>query len=48
VLVYAMYREGFVYFKAGYSSALTIVFFLLVLLVTALKFGILEKKVHYR
>ncbi len=48
VLVYAMYREGFVYFKAGYSSALTIVFFLLVLLVTAVKFGVLEKKVHYR
>jgi multiple sugar transport system permease protein len=48
VLVYAMYREGFVYFKAGYSSAITMVFFALVLAVTLLKFRVLERRVHYR
>ncbi len=48
VLVYAIYREGFVYFKAGHASALTMVFFALVLLFTALKFRVLETQVHYR
>lgn len=48
VLVYAMYREGFVYFKAGHSSALTMIFFALVLVVTVLKFRVLESRVHYR
>ncbi len=48
VLVYAMYREGFVYFKAGYASAITMVFFALVLAVTLLKFRVLERRVHYR
>ncbi len=48
VLVYAMYREGFVYFKAGHSSALTMIFFALVLAVTVLKFRVLEARVHYR
>lgn len=48
VLVYALYREGFVYFKAGYSSAITMVFFVLVLSFTALKFFVLERRVHYR
>jgi len=47
-IVYALYREGFVYFKAGYSSALTMVFFVLVLAATALKFRFLEARVHYR
>ncbi|MEQ8401568.1 MAG: sugar ABC transporter permease [Roseitalea porphyridii] len=48
VLVYAMYREGFVYFKAGYSSAITMVFFVVVLVFTLLKFRVLERRVHYR
>ncbi len=48
VLVYAMYREGFVYFKAGYSAAITMVFFVLTLAVTVLKFRVLENRVHYR
>ncbi len=47
-LVYALYREGFVYFKAGYASAITVVFFVFVLLFTALKFRVLESRVHYR
>lgn len=48
VLVYAMYREGFVYFQAGYSSAITMVFFALVLAATLLKVRFLESRVHYR
>ena len=47
-LVYAMYREGFVYFKAGYASAVTMVFFVFVLTLTLVQFGVLERRVHYR
>ncbi len=47
-LVYALYREGFVYFKAGYASAITIVFFVFVLVLTLTQFGLLERRVHYR
>ena len=48
VLVFAMYREGFVYFKAGYSGAITMVFFFFVLALTLTQLRILEKWVHYR
>lgn len=47
-LVYAMYREGFVYFKAGYSSAITVVFFAFMLILTLLQVRIVERRVHYR
>ena len=47
-LVFAMYREGFVYFKAGYSSAITVVFLVFVLIFTLAQFRILESRVHYR
>jgi multiple sugar transport system permease protein len=47
-LVYAMYREGFVYFKAGYAAAISIVFFICVLLLTLTQFRVLERRVHYR
>lgn len=47
-LVYAMYREGFVYFKAGYSSAITMVFFAFVLVLTLTQIRVLERRVHYR
>jgi multiple sugar transport system permease protein len=47
-LVYALYREGFVYFKAGYASAITIVFFAFLLVLTLAQFRIVEKRVHYR
>jgi multiple sugar transport system permease protein len=47
-LVYALYREGFVYFKAGYASAITMVFFVFVLALTLAQFRILERRVHYR
>lgn len=47
-LVYALYREGFVYFKAGYASAITMVFFVVVVVLTLLQFRVLERRVHYR
>lgn len=47
-LVYALYREGFVYFKAGYASAITMVFFVVTMVLTLAKFYILERRVHYR
>ncbi len=47
-LVYALYREGFVYFKAGYASAITMVFFAFLLALTILQFRVVEKRVHYR
>ena len=47
-IVHAIYREGFVYFKAGYASAITVVFFVLLLALTALQVGVLERRVHYR
>ena len=47
-LVYAMYREGFVYFKAGYSSAITVVFFLFVMTLTLTQVRVVERRVHYR
>ena len=48
VLVFAMYREGFVYFKAGYSGAITMVFFFFVLTLTLTQLRLVEKRVHYR
>jgi multiple sugar transport system permease protein len=47
-IVYALYREGFVYFKAGYASAITVVFFAALLALTALQIAIVERRVHYR
>ena len=47
-IVYALYREGFVYFKAGYASAITVVFFAALLLLTAVQLLLVERRVHYR
>lgn len=47
-LVYALYREGFVYFKAGYASAITMVFFAFLLALTIFQYRVVEKRVHYR
>jgi multiple sugar transport system permease protein len=47
VLLYAMYLEGFQYFKMGYAAALTVLFLTFILLMSALQTGRLDKKVHY-
>ncbi len=46
-LVYALYREGFVYFKVSYASAITIVFFVFVCTLTIVQYRVLQKRVHY-
>jgi len=47
-IVYALYREGFVYFKAGYASAITVVFFGALVILTAIQIVVVERRVHYR
>lgn len=47
VLLYTMYSEGFEYFRSGYASAVTVVFLLFVLALSAFKVFVLDKRVHY-
>lgn len=47
-LMYALYKEGFVYFKAGYASAITVIFLIILLFITYAQFYLVEKRVHYR
>jgi len=47
VLLYTMYSEGFEFFRSGYASAVTMVFLLFVLGLSAFKVFILDKRVHY-
>jgi multiple sugar transport system permease protein len=47
-LMYALYKEGFVYFKVGYASAITVVFLVILLIITYAQFYVVEKRVHYR
>jgi sn-glycerol 3-phosphate transport system permease protein len=46
VFIYAIYRDGFEYFKSGLAAAQSVFLFLLVVVLTVLKFR-LQKKVHY-
>jgi len=48
LLSYTLYVEGFEYFRAGYASAIAVVFLLLTLTITLLKTYYFEKKVHYK
>ncbi len=48
VLVYALYREGFEYFRAGYSAALTVVFLVFTVSLTLVKFRLLDRWIFYR
>ena len=47
VLLYALYLEGFQYFKMGYSAALTLVFLFFILILSIVQSRLIEKKVHY-
>lgn len=47
VLLYAIYLEGFQYFKMGYSAALTVVFLAFMLMFSVLQAFRLDRKVHY-
>ena len=48
VLLYTMYQEGFVYFRAGYGAAITVVFLTFILLLTLAQIRVLERRVHYQ
>lgn len=47
VLLYAIYLEGFQYFKMGYAAALTVLFLLIILAFSLLQAFRLDRKVHY-
>jgi len=47
VLLWSIYQEGFQYFRIGYAAALTVVFLLLILIITVIKFLVLDRTVHY-
>ena len=47
-LVYSIYLDGFVNFQFGFAQAEAFVLFLIILILTALQFGVLERRVHYQ
>jgi len=47
VLLHAMYKEGFSYFRIGYSAAITVVFLGIVLLLMLVQTRLLDRRVHY-
>ena len=47
VLLHLMYREGFTFFRIGYSAAITTVFLAVVLALLLLQTRVLERRVHY-
>ena len=47
VLLWTIYEEGFMFFRVGYAAALTGVFVVLLLVITFVKFRVLDRAVHY-
>jgi multiple sugar transport system permease protein len=47
VILYAIYLEGFQYFKMGYAAALTLIFLALIVIASSLQLLRWDKKVHY-
>ena len=47
VLLWTIYQEGFMFFRVGYAAALTVVFVVLLLVITVVKFRVLDRAVHY-
>lgn len=47
VLLYAIYLEGFQYFKIGYAAALTVIFLLFMLAFSLVQAFQLDRRVHY-
>lgn len=48
VFVYSLFKEAFVNYQFGTGSAMALVLFFIVLLLTVIQFKVLEKKVHYQ
>ncbi len=47
VLVYSIYREFYFNGKYGFAAAQSIMLFLIILFLTTIQFGVVEKRVHY-
>jgi multiple sugar transport system permease protein len=47
VLLYAIYLEGFQYFKMGCSAALTVIFLFFLLIFSVLQAAQLDRRIHY-
>ncbi|WP_149535590.1 carbohydrate ABC transporter permease [Siccirubricoccus phaeus] len=47
VLLHVMYKEGFTYFRIGYSAAITAVFLAVVLALMLIQTRILDRRIHY-
>jgi multiple sugar transport system permease protein len=47
VLLYAIYLEGFQYFKMGYAAALTLIFLMFLLVFSIVQAVRLDRRVHY-
>ena len=47
VILYAIYLEGFQYFKMGYAAALTLIFLGLIFVASSIQLIKLDKKAHY-
>ncbi|MEO0821598.1 MAG: sugar ABC transporter permease [Pseudomonadota bacterium] len=47
VVLFTIYQEGITYFRIGYASALTVVFLIVLVVLTAVQFRLLDRRVHY-
>ncbi|MBO9131546.1 sugar ABC transporter permease [Rhizobium sp. B230/85] len=47
VLLFTIYHEGFVYLHVGYASAMTVVFLVILMVLTFLQYNVLDKRVQY-
>ncbi|MDQ8726837.1 sugar ABC transporter permease [Bradyrhizobium sp. LHD-71] len=47
VILFTIYQEGFVFFRIGYASALTVAFVVVLFALTLVKFRFLDRRVHY-
>jgi sn-glycerol 3-phosphate transport system permease protein len=47
VVVYSIYREAFFNFQTGYASAQAVILFAILMVLTAIQFLVIERRVHY-
>jgi sn-glycerol 3-phosphate transport system permease protein len=48
VFVYSIYKEAFINFQFGTGSAMSLVLFVIIFVLTIIQFAFVEKKVHYQ
>jgi multiple sugar transport system permease protein len=47
VLLFTIYKEGFVYLRVGYASAMTVVFLAILVVLMFLQYRVQDRQVHY-